>query len=129
MCLAAGIWLEGVNFAIASGIAAGRAASEALRLEDTSDKALLREYRRRLEDGFVLADMKALKRAPHLVLSPRMQHRYPALVCNLVEQMFTVTNPSPKPGLRRLARDEAAKAGVRWRDLVSDGWAALRTFG
>jgi electron transfer flavoprotein-quinone oxidoreductase len=129
MCLAAGIWLEGVNFAIASGMAAGQAAAEALRLGDTSEKALLREYRSRLEEGFVLADLQALKHAPHLVLSPRMQHRYPGLVCNLVEQMFTVTNPSPKPGLRHLARSGAAEAGVRWRDLVRDGWAALRTFG
>ena len=30
MCLAAGIWLEGVNFAIGSGEAAGRAVDEAL---------------------------------------------------------------------------------------------------
>ena len=30
MCLAAGIWLEGVNFAMASGMAAGEAADEAL---------------------------------------------------------------------------------------------------
>jgi len=129
MCLAAGLWLEGVNFAIASGAAAGEAAAEALRAGSTGERALVGGYRRRLEAGFVLADLEKLKRAPHLVLSDRMQQRYPDLVCNLVEQMFTVVNPSPKLGLRRLARVEAAKAGVRWRDLARDAWTAMRTFG
>ena len=36
LCLAAGIWLEGVNFAMASGIAAGEATLEALAAGDTS---------------------------------------------------------------------------------------------
>ena len=35
LCLAAGIWLEGVNFAMASGIAAGEATIEALDAGDT----------------------------------------------------------------------------------------------
>ena len=36
LCLAAGIWLEGVNFAMASGIAAGETAVEALAAGDLS---------------------------------------------------------------------------------------------
>ena len=48
MCLAAGIWLEGVNFAMASGMYAGEAAAEALRAGDTS-AAGLAGYERRLE--------------------------------------------------------------------------------
>ena len=36
LCLAAGIWLEGVNFAMASGIAAGEATIEALAAGNTS---------------------------------------------------------------------------------------------
>src|SRR5690606_14196593 len=44
LCLAAGIWLEGVNFAIGSGAAAGEAAHEALAAGDTSARGL-RGYR------------------------------------------------------------------------------------
>lgn len=128
LCLAAGIWLEGVNFAIGSGAAAGDAVADALAAGDTSKRGLA-GYRRRLEENFVLADHRKLRRAPHLVLSDRMQRQYPAVVCNLVEQMFTVTNPAPKTGVVRLARTEAAGAGVRWRDLARDAWAAMRTFG
>ena len=129
MCLAAGLWLEGVNFAIASGAAAGAVVAEAVAAGDVSGRRLAAAYRKRLEGGFVLADLERLKRAPHLVLSDRMQQRYPQLVCNVVEQMFTVSNPLPKPRLRTLARAEAARAGVRWRDLARDAWASFRTFG
>ncbi|HEY2430825.1 MAG TPA: electron transfer flavoprotein, partial [Acidimicrobiales bacterium] len=128
MCLAAGIWLEGVNFAIGAGAAAGQTAAEALATGDTS-AAGLAGYRRRLEAGFVLQDHKKLRRAPHLVLSERMQRRYPDVVCNLVEELFTVRNPEAKLGARRTARRELRRAGVRLRDVARDGWATLRTFG
>ncbi len=128
LCLAAGIWLEGVNFAIASGAAAGQCANEAIGTGDMSASGLA-GYRRRLEKSFVLADHRKLRRAPHLVLSERMQHRYPELVCNLMEAMFTVTNPTPKRGAVSLARQEARRSGLRMRHLARDAWDALRTFG
>ncbi|HET9091468.1 MAG TPA: FAD-dependent oxidoreductase [Acidimicrobiales bacterium] len=128
MCLAAGIWLEGVNFAMASGAAAGEAAAEALAAGDTTERGL-RGYEARLSSSFVLADHRRLRRAPGLVLSERVQRRYPEMVCNLVEEMFTVRNPAPKPGLLRLARQAARRSGVGLGDLVRDGWRAWRTFG
>lgn len=128
LCLAAGIWLEGVNFAIGSGAAAGQAALEALAVGDTS-AAGLSGYRRRLEESFVLADHRKLRRIPHLVLSERVQARYPALACNLVEGLFTVDNPRPKPGALAIARREARRAGVRLRDAAGDAWVALKGFG
>jgi len=129
MCLAAGLWLEGVNFAIASGAAAGRAVVEALGAGDLRGSRLESAYRGQLRKGFVLADLTRFRRAPALLLSERVQNRYPELVCDLVEQMFTVGNPVPKPGLRSLTRTQATRAGVRWRDLVRDAWTAMRAFG
>ncbi|MEY4173544.1 MAG: hypothetical protein RI900_709, partial [Actinomycetota bacterium] len=40
LCLAAGIWLEGVNFAMASGMYAGEVAAEAVARNDVSAKSL-----------------------------------------------------------------------------------------
>jgi electron transfer flavoprotein-quinone oxidoreductase len=128
LCLAAGIWLEGVNFAIGSGAAAGVVADEALRAGDTSAPFLGR-YRDRLASSFVLADHRKLRRAPGLVLSDRVQFRYPQLVCNLAEAMFTVNNPAPKQGFTALARREARRSGVKLRQLASDAVTAIRTFG
>ncbi|MBI4933352.1 MAG: FAD-dependent oxidoreductase [Actinobacteria bacterium] len=128
LCLAAGIWLEGVNFAMASGMYAGEAVVEALQANDTSATGLA-GYQRRLSDTFVLKDHRKLHRAPELVLSDRVQHLYPGMVANVAERMFRVDNPHPKPGLRRILNEERKKAGVRRRDLLRDGWTGFRSFG
>ncbi|MFM8267945.1 MAG: FAD-dependent oxidoreductase [Ilumatobacteraceae bacterium] len=128
LCLAAGIWLEGVNFAMASGMYAGETVVEAVRRGDVSAKGLA-GYRRRLESTFVLRDHRRLRRAPQLVLSDRVQHLYPSMVANTVERMFRVDNPQPKPGLRRILGEERRRAGVRRRDLVRDGFTGFRSFG
>lgn len=128
MCLAAGIWLEGVNFAMASGMYAGEAAVDAISAGDTTEKGLA-GYRRRLDDTFVLRDHRKLRRAPELVLSDRVQHLYPELVTGVAERMFHVDNPHPKPGLRRIVAGERKRVGVRRRDLLRDGWTGFRSFG
>jgi electron transfer flavoprotein-quinone oxidoreductase len=129
LCLAAGLWLEGVNFAIGSGMLAGQAAAEAVRAGDTSRRTLGAGYRRRMEKSFVLANHRKLRRAPGLVLGDRAQTRYPRLACGVAQRMFTVTDPEPKAGLRRWVRDERQRAGLRLRDLARDGWTGWRTFG
>lgn len=128
LCLAAGIWLEGVNFAMASGIYAAEAAIDGIRAGNTSAKGLA-GYTRRLGATFVLKDHRKLHRAPELVLSDRVQHLYPAMVTNTVERMFQVDNPHPKPGLRRIVNQERRRAGVRRRHLLVDGWKGFRSFG
>lgn len=128
MCLAAGVWLEGVNFAMASGMAAAETAAEALAAGDVSRRGL-RSYEKRLTESFVLADHEKLKAIPGLVLSDRVQHQYPQMIANVVERVFRVDNPTPKPGLRRIAFEERKRAKVRWRDLLRDAWVGLRGFG
>ena len=128
LCLAAGIWLEGVNFAMASGMYAAEAAAEALAANDTSAVGLA-GYERRLNDTFVLRDHRKLRRAPSLVLSDRVQHLYPHMIANTVERMFRVDNPAPKPGLRRVLNEERKRAGVKLKDLASDALDGLRSFG
>jgi electron transfer flavoprotein-quinone oxidoreductase len=128
MCLAAGIWLEGVNFAMASGMYAGQAAAEALRRKDTSAKGLA-GYTQRLEGSFVLQDHRKLRRAPHLVLGELSQQHLPGLACGIAERMFHVDNPRPKPGLRRIVQSEMKRSGVKLKDVAKDTWTAVRSFG
>ncbi|GIF52696.1 electron transfer flavoprotein-quinone oxidoreductase [Asanoa ferruginea] len=127
MTLAAGIWLEGVNFALGSGLAAGRAAARAVAAGDTT-RAGLASYRRDLESTFVLRDHKRLRGAPGLVLSDRVQQRYPGLIADFVESVFGVTNPAPKPGFVRLLRQSMRRHGVKMRHLVADGIRGGRVF-
>ncbi len=121
-CLGAGLWLEGVNFAIGGGRAAAEAAI-------SGGDSMLDDYRRRLESTFVLADHKKLRRAPELVLSDRVQFRYPQMIADLLEDIFTVDNPRPKPGMVKLVRRAVKAHGVKLRHLARDGWKGLRTYG
>ena len=43
------------------------------------------------------------------------------MVAGVVERMFRVDNPAPKPGLRRIVAAERKRLGVRRRDLARDG--------
>jgi electron transfer flavoprotein-quinone oxidoreductase len=128
LCLAAGLWLEGVNFAMGSGLAAGQTVDDALRTRDTSAVGLA-GYRQRLESSFVLADHRKLRDVPHLVLSDRVQRRYPAVACHVVERLFRVDNPRPKPGLFRILLEEIKRAGLRWRDMARDAWRGGKALG
>lgn len=128
LCLAAGIWLEGVNFAMASGMYAGQSAAQAITAGDTTASGL-RSYTKKLNETFVLKDHKKLRKIPHLVLSDRVQHKYPNFVTGIVERMFRVENPDPKPGVRRILREERKKAGISLIDLVRDALTGLKGFG
>ena len=127
MTLAAGIWLEGVNFAIGAGLAAGKATARAIVAGDTSARGLA-SYREDLERTFVLADHKRLRLAPGLVLSHRLQRLYPSLINDFMEAVFTVDNPAPKPGLTRLLLAVAKRNGVRFHELIADALRAVRVY-
>jgi electron transfer flavoprotein-quinone oxidoreductase len=128
LCLAAGIWLEGVNFAMASGMYAGQSAAQAVAAGNTSASGL-QSYTRKLNETFVLKDHKKLRKIPHLVLSDRVQHKYPGFVTGIVERMFRVENPHPKPGVLRILREERKKAGISLMDLLRDALTGLKGFG
>jgi len=127
LCLAAGIWLEGVNFAIGSGLEAGRTASTAVERGDTSARGLAR-YRKALEGSFVLADHKRLRGAPKVLLGERVQRRYPGLMADIAEGLFQVTNPVPKPGVVRILRRAAKANGLRLSELAVDAVRLGRLF-
>ncbi|MEZ5342518.1 MAG: FAD-dependent oxidoreductase [Acidimicrobiales bacterium] len=128
MCLAAGIWLEGVNYAIASGKIAGEVAARSVDAGDVSAPAL-EAYRAELADCFVLADHKRLRHVPELLLSDRVQNRYPELVCSLAEAMFTVNNPEPKPRVNQLLKAMLKERKLKMRDVSRDMWRGLRSYG
>jgi len=127
MCLAAGIWLEGMNYAIGSGIAAAETANEALARGDFSERAL-EGYQSRLGQGYVLQDFRRFQAVPDLLTSERMQFRYPGLVCDFAERMFTVENPRPKGRAMSLLNGLRRAQGLRLRDMGRDLYCAWKAF-
>jgi electron transfer flavoprotein-quinone oxidoreductase len=118
-----------VNFAMGSGVVAGQVIDQAMARGTVAGADLAARYREALDRTFVLQDHRKLRRAPHLVLSDRVQRLYPRLAAEVAERVFRVDNPDPKPGLRRIVREEQRRAGVRLRDLARDAYDAWRAFG
>lgn len=84
---ATGLFLEGMNYAMASGAAAAKAAIEAHQARDFSAEQLS-IYQRKLERDFVLKDLKHFKHAPEFVNNPRLQNSYPDMICRIAEDLF-----------------------------------------
>jgi electron transfer flavoprotein-quinone oxidoreductase len=127
LCLAAGIWLEGMNYAIGSGMAAAETATEALDRGDFSEAALS-GYQKRLDRSYVLQDFRRFQGVPHLLTSERVQFRYPGLVCDFAERMFTVDNPRPKIKAMSLLNGLRRARGLRLRDIARDLYCAWKAF-
>ena len=128
MCLAAGLWLEGVNYAMGSAMAAAGTAAMAVDADDVSARNL-HCYQKALEASWVLQDHRKVRRAAHFLLSDRVQDRYPRLACDLFEQLYTVENPKPKRGALTILRPLRKKHGIGFRDLAKDGRDAGSIFG
>jgi electron transfer flavoprotein-quinone oxidoreductase len=120
---AAGIFLEGMNFAIASGLAAAATAQEAHSQGDFSAASMAR-YRQRLENSFVLQDLKRFKRAPAFLNNERLLHMYPELLCQAAENVFR-SDGKPR---RKLGRTiySTMRGKVALRTMLRDGWQAAR---
>ena len=120
---AAGLFLEGMNFAIASGLAAAATAQQAHAEHDFSALSLAR-YRKHLEESFVLQDLKKFRHAPAFVNNGRLQNVYPALLCQTAENLFR-SNGTPRRKLGRVMLD-TMRGKVPLRTLLRDGWQAGR---
>ncbi|MBO0782647.1 MAG: FAD-dependent oxidoreductase [Ktedonobacteraceae bacterium] len=120
---ATGLFLEGINFAIASGLAAAETAKEAHTDGDFSARSLDR-YRRRLESSFVLQDLKRFRHAPSFVTSERMQNVYPEIICEAAERIFR-SDGTPRYKLGRTILN-VMRGKVSLLSLLRDGWRASR---
>jgi electron transfer flavoprotein-quinone oxidoreductase len=120
---AAGLFLEGMNFAIASGLAAAETIKQAHNEHDFSALSLSR-YRKRLEESFVLQDLKKFRHAPTFVNNERLQNMYPELLCQVAEKVFR-SDGRPRHKIGRVMFD-TLRGKVPLRTLLRDGWQAAR---
>ncbi len=125
-CLATGLYIEGVNYAIKSGLAAGQTAVEACRRRDFSRHTLCR-YLERLQDRHVLSDFRAYRHAPRFVNGERLQNLYPELAAKSAEAMFRVDD-GPKRKLLPHYWRALTQLGANPRHLVQDAFRAARSY-
>ena len=123
-CYAKGPNLEGINLAAHSGTLAGEAVAEARAAKDHSARSLA-GYQRKLEQSFVLQDLKNFRRAPRLLEIDRLYQQYPEMICDYMDRTYRIDG-TPKEGLLDMALKMARKQ-VGMKNLLRDAWTAWRS--
>jgi len=123
--LAAGIILEGNNFAIASGMIAGQAVILAKNENDFSNTSLSR-YSKLLEESFVIQDLQTFRNAPSFLSNPRLYSTYPELICGSLERFF-YPKGNPRKPLWKVINEEK-KGRISFWDIILDGIKGARAW-
>lgn len=119
-----GLTVRGMDLAIGSGFAAGDAIAEALAAGDVS-RAGLAGYRRRLDESFVMQDMRVYEKAPKFLERTGMYGEYGELAADLFHDVFSLDG-TPRRHLMKVARGALKRSNVGMKQLISDGWAGVR---
>jgi electron transfer flavoprotein-quinone oxidoreductase len=119
LCYTNGINLEGINLAMTSGALAAETAIKALEANDFSARALAL-YKKKLENSFVIKDMKTFKNAAGMMRMERLYQTYPKLLSNVMEKLYRADG-TPRSKLWRLVRREALEE-VGIKNLIADGF-------
>ncbi|NJM12930.1 MAG: FAD-dependent oxidoreductase [Synechococcaceae cyanobacterium SM1_2_3] len=125
-CLAAGLYLEGMNYAMQSGLAAAETAIAACQRGDWSARSLS-AYRKFLKLRHVSTDFRAYRHAPNFVNGARLQNFYPELIARSMENLFRVDG-SAKRKLLPLSYRMARQFEIRPGQLFRDVYQAARAF-
>ncbi|MEX1054742.1 MAG: FAD-dependent oxidoreductase [Rhodothermales bacterium] len=120
----AGKAIQGMDYAMRSGILAAEAVLRARAADDFS-AASLRSYREALESSFVLKDMRNFQGAVRLLHDPDMYVTFPSFICDFGRRFFTVKD-EPTPKTRELLR-ETIKDHTSYWSLIKLAFKASRS--
>jgi len=124
LVLNSGKAIQGMDFAMHSGILAAEAALAARADDDFSAKSLSR-YRSALESSYVMQDLRNFQGAVKFLHSPAMFSEVPAVMCEFGRQYFTISN-TPSKKASRTFLDSVKKHSSLW-SLIKLGRKAARS--
>ena len=102
LCMNMGYQVRGMDFAVASGQMAAKAAIEALDKGDVSE-AGLSSYKEMMEASFVIQDLRTFSKWPHVMEEwGSMFTDYPVMVKEIFNAMFSVDGSPQKPLAKRM---------------------------
>ncbi len=123
LVLVGGAFLEGVNFAIASGRIAAETAAAAFE-KGKFDEHTMAQYERRLKESFVLKDLNKFRNAIPMLMNDRLYEVYPSIICRTLESWFAVDG-SGHQKLAAVAKEFLNKEVGVWK-AVKDAYQAGR---
>jgi electron transfer flavoprotein-quinone oxidoreductase len=114
-----GIMIQGMNYAIRSGLEAAETALAA-KAAGTASSAKLAEYDERLEASGLLPDFRDWERLDRVKWNPRIYTVYPRFAAQLLRSMMGEAG-SPKQSARKVLRAVQKAAGIKTTTLLRDG--------
>ncbi len=123
LVLNAGRAIQGMDYAMRSGILAAEAAIEAKKAGDFS-AAMLKNYRTALENSYVMQDMRSFQQAVKVLHSPEMFTAVPRMVCDFGREFFTVDTKPTRKAYKIFS--DARKEHMSFWDLVKLGARGAR---
>ncbi len=114
----AGKAIQGMDYAMRSGILAADAITDAKKNNDFGE-ASMKKYEDRLKDSYIMQDINNFQDAVHLLHDPVMTQKMPNLICDFGRNFFSIKN-EPTKKAREMLKDSVKKHASYW-DLIKIG--------
>ncbi len=114
-----GLVVQGMNYALRSGIEAAETALAARTAHDAS-AGQLAEYDRRLESSGILADFRDFESLDRVKWNPRLYTAYPDTLVALFHALLTEEG-GPKRHIRQILLEARRHSKLSWMTLAKDG--------
>lgn len=119
-----GMILQGMNYAISSGVLAGESAIEAKKANDFSEKSLLR-YMDKLNSSPNILDKKNFKGMNNVVWSKLIHRAIPEMLESSMEMMLYETG-EPKKHLTEIMMKSLSAVGMTKSEMIMQGYRMIR---
>jgi electron transfer flavoprotein-quinone oxidoreductase len=119
-----GFVVRGMDLAIGSAVAAADAITEANARKDFSAQSLS-AYQAKLDQSYVMADMRTYARAPQFLTTERLYHEYPAMLTDLMTQIYS-HEAQPKKHLMPILMQSLKDSQISFFELTRDVMNGVR---
>lgn len=120
----AGKAIQGMDYAMRSGILAAETILKAKERKDYTSKTM-KEYRTALEESYVLKDMRNFQDAVQMLHKPQMFKDVPNLVCDFGRRFFSIDSEPTKKS-RKILLESIKKHSSYW-DLMKLGFKGAKS--
>lgn len=116
-CFSNGIVIQGMNYAVRSGICAADTVAYAIKKNDFSAVTLSR-YESLLDADGIIGDFKRFKNVGKFLWNPRLFQKYPDFLANVFRLMLKAEGPKQK--MQKHVMAAMKQAGVSPREIAAD---------
>lgn len=116
-CFSNGIVIQGMNYAIRSGILAADAVVHAIGKNDYS-AVTLAHYAKLLDQEGIMADFKEFKSVSKFLWNPRLFQKYPDFLANVFRRMLSAEGKKVK--MKKHLFAAMKESGISKSDILSD---------